>query len=104
MADDEKIRAALEQVTRKAELYAERAGFALQPDHAQRDHVLRSLARNLLKHGKPYCPCREVSGDPEKDRANICPCRTHREDIERDGQCECSLFVQRKERGNGLHD
>ena len=94
MADDEKFRAALERVTRNAERYAERAGLALQPDRAQRDYVLQGLARNLLKHGKPYCPCREVTGDPQKDRANICPCRTHRAEIEQSGQCECGLFVK----------
>jgi len=96
MADDEEFRAALERVTRNAERYAERAGLALQPDRAQRDYVLRGLARNLLQYGKAYCPCREVAGDPQKDRVNICPCRTHCAEIEQSGQCECGLFVKRK--------
>ena len=94
--DDEKFRAALAQVTQRAERYAERAGLALQPDAAQRDYVLQGLARNLIKYGKAYCPCREVTGDPEKDRANICPCRTHRAEIEESGQCECALFTKAK--------
>jgi ferredoxin-thioredoxin reductase catalytic chain len=94
MADDEKFRAALERVTRVAERYAERSGFALQPDRAQRDYVLHGLARNLLKYGKAYCPCREVTGDSQKDRLNICPCRTHRAEIEQSGQCECGLFTK----------
>ena len=102
MADDEKFRAALERVTRNAERYAERAGFALQPDRAQRDYVLQGLARNLVKYGKAYCPCREVTGDPQKDRVNICPCRTHRAEIEQAGQCECGLFTARtRENANG---
>jgi len=91
---DDKLSAALEKVTRYAERYAQKSGFVLQPDRAQLDYVLRGLARNLVEHGKPYCPCREVTGDPQKDRANICPCRTHREEIARSGQCECGLFTE----------
>jgi ferredoxin-thioredoxin reductase catalytic subunit len=94
MGDEEEFRAALERVTRNAERYSKRSGLALQPDLAQRDYVLRGLARNLLKYGRAYCPCREVTGEPEKDRANICPCRTHRAEIERSSQCECGLFTR----------
>jgi len=84
-----------EQITRMAERYAEVSGLALQPDQAQLDYVLDGLARNLMEHGKPYCPCREVTGDVQEDRRNICPCRTHREEIARFGACECGLFVSR---------
>lgn len=93
MAVDGKI-AALERVTRMARRHAERNGFVLQPDPAQLAYVLEGLAENWLKHGKPYCPCREVTGDPGKDQCNICPCRTHREEVERFGQCECGLFTR----------
>jgi ferredoxin-thioredoxin reductase catalytic subunit len=105
MADEKKFRAAIERVTRNAERYAERAGLALQPDRAQRDYVLQGLARDLLKYGRAYCPCRKVTGNPEKDRANLCPCRTHRAEIEQSGQCECGLFTKRRENkknGNGI--
>jgi len=67
--------------------------MALQPDEALRRHVLRGLARNLVEHGRAYCPCREVAGDRAVDRVNICPCRTHRDEIARFGECECGLFV-----------
>ncbi len=87
------FRAALKEVTRAVERYARRSGVTLQPDQAQRRYVLSGLAGNLLRYGRPYCPCREVTGDPAEDRRNTCPCRTHREEIARLGQCECGLYV-----------
>lgn len=83
----------LEEVRRRAERYAKRSGLRLQSDQAQLDYVLHGLARNLLQYGRAYCPCREVTGNPDADRRNICPCRTHREEIEQSGQCECGLYV-----------
>lgn len=85
--------AALRQVTARAERFAAATGLRLQPDDALRRHVLEGLAENLLVHGRGYCPCREVTGDAEKDRLNICPCRTHRAEIARMGECECGLFI-----------
>ncbi len=88
---------ALRRVTRAAERYGRRDGVTLQPDEAVRNYVLRGLARNLIQHGKPYCPCREVTGDADQDRANICPCRTHRDEIATFGACECGLYVAESE-------
>jgi ferredoxin-thioredoxin reductase catalytic subunit len=79
-----------------AERHARRGRVALQPDDSTRRHVLRGLARNLIEHSRAYCPCRNVTGDPDADRVNICPCRTHKEEIARDGECECGLFVAPK--------
>jgi len=92
-ANQKEMAAALERVTRMANAYARKSGLAVQPDDALRRHVLHGLARNLLLHGRAYCPCREVTGDPVRDRPNICPCRTHMEEIERFGECECGIFV-----------
>ena len=100
--EDPAFAEALARVTRAARRHAEKSGLALQPDEALRRHVLRGLARNLLDHGRPYCPCREVTGDPEVDRANICPCRTHAEEVRRMGECECGLFVASG--GNSIRD
>ena len=85
--------AAVERVKRSVEAYARKSGLAIQPDDALRRHVLEGLARNLLAHGRAYCPCRDVTGDADRDRANICPCRTHLEEIEQLGECECGIFV-----------
>lgn len=73
--------------------YTSRGPYSLNPDPVTVGHVLAGLTRNLLRHGRPYCPCREVSGEPERDRTNLCPCPQHRADIARDGVCECGLFV-----------
>ncbi len=84
----------MERVTAAAKRHAKKHGFALQPDEAQLRYVLHGLTENLVKYGRPFCPCREVTGDAEKDRANICPCRTHRAEIEQSGACECGLYVK----------
>ena len=94
--DAQALQTALERVRLMAESYARKAGLALQPDPAALNYVLRGLARNLVHHGRAYCPCREVTGDVEADKANICPCRSHLEDVGRDGACECGLFVARE--------
>lgn len=73
--------------------YLARSPYRLNPDPVTVEHVLSGLARNLLDHGRAYCPCREVTGDPQQDRKNICPCPQHPADIARDGFCECGIFV-----------
>ena len=104
VGNDSEFEQALEQVTRAAERYAQRSGMVLQPDTAFRCYVLRGLARNLLQYGRAYCPCREISGDLQKDRADVCPCRTYREEIARSGECECGLFVAANSRSSGRKD
>jgi ferredoxin-thioredoxin reductase catalytic chain len=81
------------QVERMASRYTARGPYRLNPDPVTLEYVLTGLARNLVRHGRAYCPCREVHGDPERDRANLCPCPQHRADIARDGFCECGIFV-----------
>jgi len=84
---------AVARVTVAAERFAQTTGLCLQPDPTLRRHVIAGLAENLLKHGRMYCPCREVTGDSQTDRINICPCRAHRDEIERLGECECGLYT-----------
>jgi len=86
-------RAARERVERMVRRYVERGPYRLNPDPTTREHVIAGLTRNLLKHGRWYCACREVTGDLARDRQNICPCPQHRADIARDGFCECGIFV-----------
>lgn len=75
-----------------AERYAEKAGYALNPDEEELDMVLEGLARNKETYGKQYCPCRPVTGDPEEDQPKICPCKWHEDEIAEDGHCHCMLF------------
>jgi len=81
------------RVERMVNRYVERGRYVFNPDPVTVEHVVAGLTRNLVDHGRAYCPCREVVGDPEQDRKNICPCPQHHADIARDGFCECGIFV-----------
>ncbi len=73
--------------------YAQRSPYFLNPDKVVVENIIAGLARNKIKHGYAYCPCREVKAIPKLDMDNICPCKTHREEIANQGTCECGLFV-----------
>lgn len=90
------LRSARRLVERRIERYLRRSPYRLFPDEVVVRHLVNRLARNLVEHGRQYCPCRKVTGDRAADRPNICPCRTHRDEIARDGHCECRLFVSRE--------
>lgn len=75
------------------EKYVKRGPFLINPDKVVADNIIVGLAKNKMKHGYAYCPCREVSGILENDRQNICPCRSHKVEIKLQGICECGLFV-----------
>ncbi len=90
---DQRAQTARDRVERMVRRYVERGPYLLNPDAVTVEHVVAGLTRNLLQHGRWYCPCREVTGDRDRDRRNICPCPQHRADIERDGVCECGIFV-----------
>src|SRR5574337_599867 len=73
--------------------YVAHSPYKLNPDTKIVDRVVKGLVMRKIKFGHAYCPCRLVSGDPEKDKKIICPCVYHIEEIERDGECHCNLFV-----------
>jgi ferredoxin-thioredoxin reductase catalytic subunit len=95
--EDQQMTEARARVERMVARYLARARYVLNPDPVTVEHVTVGLARNLLRHGRWYCPCREVTGDSERDRKNICPCPQHHNDIARDGVCECGIFARRAE-------
>lgn len=84
---------ALDRITRSVERYAQRSDYHLFPDETVVRTVVQGLADNLAQYGLAYCPCREVTGEPQRDRRNICPCTSHHDDIARDGYCDCGLYV-----------
>jgi ferredoxin-thioredoxin reductase catalytic chain len=90
--DEMKVRSSVERIVTK---YAESSPFSLNPDKAVVRNIITGLMKNKIRYGYAYCPCKEVTGIPEKDRDNICPCRTHKEEIARQGTCECGLFVSK---------
>jgi ferredoxin-thioredoxin reductase catalytic chain len=75
--------------------YAEKNGWILNPDEKQLGTVIKGLVRNKTKFGRPYCPCRLRSGDPEKDKAIECPCIYHRDEVEKQGACHCHLYFRK---------
>lgn len=42
--------------------------------------------------GRCYCPCFELSGEPELDRKLICPCAFLAKEVAASGTCHCTLF------------
>lgn len=81
-----------EEIFGWATAYAEEHGWSLNYDERQLKAVIRGLARNLVRNGEPYCPCRIRSGDTETDREIICPCVYHGDEIDSQGHCHCNLF------------
>jgi len=77
-----------------ASSYASRKGWVLNPDSKALDIVIRGLVRNCQKFGRPYCPCRLRSGDPEKDSVIVCPCIFHEDEVRDEGNCHCRLFYR----------
>ena len=59
----------------------------LNPDLKALGKIYMALAKNIVKHGKPYCPCR-IRFHP----GNVCPCTSVRSDILENGHCKCRLF------------
>lgn len=97
MADETDTKALEETKARfrkGSEKYAQKSGYNLSPDPEVVDTIVTGLARNKLKHGRGYCPCFFVSGDPAQDKKLICPCEYHHEDIKKHGKCHCGLFVR----------
>jgi len=90
-AEEEKV---LKDIRAWVEEYADEIGCTLNPEEARLSAVLRGLARNTIRFGEQYCPCRIRTGDPEKDKDIICPCIYHIDEIEEDGNCHCHLFFK----------
>ncbi|WP_292485740.1 ferredoxin-thioredoxin reductase catalytic domain-containing protein [Methanohalobium sp.] len=92
MDGDEKVKKVKKQMYRWTYRYASRVGYKLNPDDEMLDLVLEGLAKNKIKHGRRYCPCRIITGDEEQDKKVICPCVYHKDEIDNDGMCHCALF------------
>ena len=83
-----------ERILQDSKRYADEKRFSLNPDEKILKAVISGLARNTKEKGKPYCPCRALTGNKEEDLKNVCPCAYHLEEIERDGHCKCRLFFK----------
>lgn len=83
------------RVLQDSKRYADEKHFSLNKDEKILKAVISGLAKNKEEKGKPYCPCRALTGDKEEDLKNVCPCAFHLEEIERDGHCKCRLFFRK---------
>jgi len=82
-----------ERLRRMVRRWPEVSGCLLQPDPDTVEGIVQALVRSTMLHGRAYCPCRDLTGDPEVDRRNACPCAFHRDEIAQQGYCKCQLFV-----------
>jgi ferredoxin-thioredoxin reductase catalytic chain len=85
-----------EEVYAWAKDYAKEHGWSLNYIEKQLKAVVRGLARNTIRHGERYCPCRIRTGDAETDKEIICPCIYHEKELSTQGYCHCNLFFDDK--------
>lgn len=90
-ADEEAIQKSIREWAAE---YAASKDWHLNPNDKQLDAVLKGLARNTVRLGERYCPCRMRTGDEETDREIICPCIFHEDELANDGNCHCRLFFR----------
>jgi len=93
----EKLKVAETSVRAIALGFSVQENYILNPDLKALGKLYIALAKNTVKHGKPYCPCR-IRQHP----GNVCPCSSVKIDIAATGHCKCRLFFK-KEAKNGSH-
>lgn len=82
-----------ESIRARLERYIQRSGLRFNPNSEIVGQIISGLAQRQAKHGRAYCPCRVLEGDPKIDLKKVCPCAWHRDEIVQDGACHCQLFV-----------
>ena len=82
------------QIYQWAKDYANKNGLGLNTDYDIVVQAIKGLAQNKREYGTQYCGCRQVTGDPKKDKDLICPCIHRTLDIQKRGSCKCGLFVK----------
>jgi len=94
-AEKEKLRIAEILVRSMAFGFSVQEKCLLNPDLKALGKIYTALANNVVKHGKPYCPCRIiVPGEPNLH--NVCPCSSARDEISARGHCKCRLFFKKE--------
>ncbi len=69
-------------------------GFTFTPDRALAEFLLDQEVALEEKHGAPFCPCRPIRRDRERDMRIVCPCIPfHRRQFDAMRRCWCGLFV-----------
>ena len=70
-------------------------GWELNQDPQFLDDLVSGLRQNYARYGYFLCPCRDGSGERQKDRDIICPCEYNVPDQQEYGHCFCALFLSR---------
>lgn len=68
-------------------------GWVVNPDETFTRNIIQGLERNRATLGCYLCPCRDSSGQKEKDRDILCPCAYAQADLDEYGHCFCALFM-----------
>jgi ferredoxin-thioredoxin reductase catalytic subunit len=72
-------------------------GYKFSPDEELVEFCLEQEVKLEQKHGIPYCPCKAITGDREKNMLIVCPCIPfHREHFDAMKRCWCGLFVHKE--------
>lgn len=72
---------------------AAKQDWRLPADRGFLEALEEGLAKNHTRYGYFLCPCREGTGDREKDRDIICPCEYCVPDQREYGHCYCGLYL-----------
>ena len=96
MSDDERAAIAREAkvIEERSRRHAREHHFVLNPDPKKLSLLFTALGRRKVRYGEFYCPCRIVTGLPEKDLPNRCPCEPHLREVAANGHCLCELFLR----------
>jgi len=93
MANREKT---MEDTTKIVEMVAEHNGWKLCPDEELLEMLKEGLMKNYNRYGYFSCPCRDASGNKEKDKDIICPCNYCVPDQKEYGHCYCGLYLTKE--------
>ena len=96
MTDDERaiIEREAKVIEERSRRHAREHNLALNGDPKKLSMLFTALARRKARYGEFYCPCRVVTGLPEKDLLSICPCEPHLREVAETGHCMCELFFR----------
>ena len=82
-------------------MVAKKQGWELHPDKEFLKMLHEGLTENWNRYGYYSCPCRDASGDKEKDKDMFCPCDYCKPDQEEFGHCYCGLYISKEYAATG---
>ncbi|MBD3350477.1 MAG: ferredoxin:thioredoxin reductase [Candidatus Lokiarchaeota archaeon] len=74
-------------------MVADHQGWKLNRDEDFLKMLAEGLTINWNRYGYYSCPCRDASGDKDKDKDIVCPCDYCVPDQKEYGHCYCGLYL-----------